>query len=79
MNERFLKKSPNDWMSLLQNLSNNQLHLEGADIISKMLLDNYYIKSIKLSGDKHLPLKLFTYKHCHCNTQLRGQVDIILD
>ncbi|KAM7395453.1 hypothetical protein PAMA_006960 [Pampus argenteus] len=36
---------------VLQNLSNNQLGLDGADIISKMLLDNYYIKSIKLSGN----------------------------
>lgn len=42
----------NDLMSFFfQNLSNNQLRLEGADIISKMLLDNYYIQSLKLSGD----------------------------
>lgn len=49
-------------LSLLQNLSNNQLRLEGADIISKMLLDNYYIKSLKLSGDQ---LRLFLYAALH--------------
>ncbi len=53
----------NDRLSLLQNLSNNQLHLEGAHTISKMLLDNYYIKSLKLSGDQ---LRLFLYAH-HSN------------
>lgn len=41
-------------MSLLQNLSYNQLHLEGAKLISDMLSDNCYIKSIKLSGDQLL-------------------------
>lgn len=39
-------------MLLFQNLSNNQLYLEGADVIYKMLLDNCYVKSIKLSGDQ---------------------------
>lgn len=39
-------------MFLFQNLSNNQLHLEGADVIYKMMLDNCYVKSIKLSGDQ---------------------------
>ncbi|KAF3849831.1 hypothetical protein F7725_019550 [Dissostichus mawsoni] len=36
---------------VLQNLSNNQLGREGAYTISKMLSENYYVKSLKLSGN----------------------------
>ncbi|KAM8831650.1 uncharacterized protein AB9W97_003160 [Spinachia spinachia] len=43
--------SQRDSMSSCQNLSDNQLHLEGAQVISKMLLDNCYITTIKLSGN----------------------------
>lgn len=35
-----------------QNLSHNKLHLEGAIIVCNMLICNYLVKSIKLSGKR---------------------------
>nr|XP_046229305.1 leucine-rich repeat-containing protein 74A-like isoform X4 [Scatophagus argus] len=35
----------------LQNLSNNQLRLEGADIVSRLLANSCYLTSMKLSGN----------------------------
>lgn len=35
-----------------QNLSRNMLHLEGAKIVCNMLICNYFVKSIKLSGEQ---------------------------
>lgn len=55
-----------------QNLSNNQLHLEGAIIISKMLLNNCYIQYIKLSGDQLHFLNI-------CASKIKGHIRSFLD
>lgn len=55
-------------MSPCQNLSNNQLHLEGAQIISKMLSITCNITTLKLSGDWQ---SLFPGEHiCVCTSAI---------
>lgn len=56
-------------ITLLQNLSKNQLGHEGVRIISKLMINNYNIKSLKLSGTLlNLPLQDFALWYCKRET-----------